>query len=361
MIRATLRSSWVAVVLALTAATPEERRLAAVPDGVRLAHRPSFDAEGKTVVWSGVIDEQMWLYVGNERRAGPFECVCSPAVSARGGRVAFAGIRDGRRYAYVDGREGSAWDYVVIPVVVSEDGAVVAFAATLGKRSFVVRDGRRGPEFDEVRAPVLSRDGKRLAYAALQSGAWRIVVDGQPGPSFDFVDDPIFSADGRMVAYSTGFKIVAGDAVLGPFDAVTPPALSADGHAIAYGRRANGHWSLVLGNKESPVDGDLERVFVSADGTRAGGVVVRERKLGVWVDGRVVGRFDQMDTPVFSADGRRWAAAARDAASWFVVNADAQYGPYGDVSSPVFSADGKELSFGLRVGRDLRWSTLPLP
>ena len=63
----------------------------------RLAHRPSFDAEGRIVVWSAVIDDRMWLYEGGERKAGPFDCVCSPSVSARGGRVAFAGIREGRR------------------------------------------------------------------------------------------------------------------------------------------------------------------------------------------------------------------------------------------------------------------------
>ncbi|MBV8880410.1 MAG: hypothetical protein JO332_10630, partial [Planctomycetaceae bacterium] len=42
----------VALVLALAASAPEERRLASVPDGVKLAHRPSFDSEGKAVVWS---------------------------------------------------------------------------------------------------------------------------------------------------------------------------------------------------------------------------------------------------------------------------------------------------------------------
>ncbi|MBV8880674.1 MAG: hypothetical protein JO332_11950 [Planctomycetaceae bacterium] len=303
----------------------------------------------------------MWLYVGDERRAGPFECVCSPSVSARGGRVAFAGIRDGRRYAYLDGKEGSAWDYVVIPVVLSEDGGTVAFAATQDRKSFVVRDGRRGPAFDQVRAPVLSRDGKHLAYAAQQSGAWRVLVDDRAGKSFDFVDDPVFSADGSAVAYSTGFQIIAGDSVLGPYDAVTAPALSADGRGIAFGRKSAGRWALVLGGREQPVDGDLERVFVSADGARVGGVVSRDRKLGVWVDGQRRGQFDQLDTPVFGPDGRRWAAAARDGFSWFVVTGDAQYGPYGDVGTPVFSPDGRQLSFGVRVGRELRWSSVPLP
>lgn len=352
---------WIALVLALAGAAPEERRLASVPEGLKLAHRPSFDSEGKTVVWSGVVDDAMWLYVGDERRAGPFECVCSPSVSARGGRVAFAGIKEGRRYAYIDGREGSPWDYVVIPVVVSHDGSSVAFAATQAKRSFVVHDGRRGADFDEVRAPVLSRDGKRLAYAAQQGGAWRIVVDGKPGSSFDFVDDPVFSADGSTVAYSTGFQVVVGDSVLGPFEAVTAPALSADGRKRAYGRKRAGRWSIVLGDQEQAVEGDLERVIISADGSRAGGVVTRERKLGVWIDGRAVGRFDQMDLPAFSPDGRRWAATGRDAASWFVVTGDAQYGPYGDAGAPAFSADGRQLSFGVRVGRELRWVTVPQP
>jgi hypothetical protein len=175
------------------------------------------------------------------------------------------------------------------------------------------------------------------------------------------VDDPVFSADGSAVAYSTGFRIVVGDAVLGPFEAVTPPALSADGRGVAFGRRSAGRWSLVLGGKEQPVDGDLERVFVSADGARVGGVVSRERKLGVVVDGRVHGRYDQMDTPAFSPDGRRWATAARDGASWFILTGDAQYGPYGDVGAPVYDADGKRLAFGVRVGRELRWMSVPLP
>ena len=255
----------IAVVLALAAAGTEERRLASVPEGVRLAHRPSFDEEGRSVVWSGLVDEQMWLYVGDERKAGPFDCVCSPSISARGGRVAFAGIREGKRYAFIDGAEGVPYDYVIIPVVVSAG------------------DGRPGASFDEVRAPVLSADGKRCAYAAQRAGAWTVVVDDRPGAFYDFVDDPVFSADGRAVAFSTGFRIVCGDRVLGPFDAVTAPALSADGRVVAYGRKSGGRWSIVAGDRDLPVEGDLERVFISADGSRVGGVVQRDRKLGVVV------------------------------------------------------------------------------
>jgi hypothetical protein len=68
-----------------------------------------------------------------------------------------------------------------------------------------------------------------------------------------------------------------------------------------------------------------------------------------------------MDTPVFSPDGRRWATAARDGASWFIVTGDAQYGPYGDVGAPVYDADGRRLAFGVRVARELRWVSVPLP
>jgi Tol biopolymer transport system component len=351
----------IALVLALAVAGPGERRLATIPDGVRLAHRPSFDAEGRTVVWSAVIDDQMWLYKGGERQAGPFDCVCSPSVSARGGRVAFAGIREGRRYAFVDGLEGTPYDYVTIPVVVSAEGSAVAFAATLGKKSFVVRDGRPGPAFDEVRAPVLSADGKRCAYAAQRAGAWTVVVDDRPGAFVDFVDDPVFSADGRTVAYSTGFRIVVGDAGRGPYDAVTAPALSDDGRVLAFGRRSAGRWTIVCGDREQAVEGDLERVFVSGDGTRAGGVILRGRKYGVIVDGRVTGSFDQLDLPRFSPDGRRWAVAARSAAIWCVATGEREWGPYGDVGSPVFSADSRGLSFGARVGRELSWVSIPLP
>jgi hypothetical protein len=67
----------VALVVALLAsqAAPEERVLAVIPEGVRLAHRPSFGADGRNVAWAGVVDGRMWLYVGDVRRDGPYDCV----------------------------------------------------------------------------------------------------------------------------------------------------------------------------------------------------------------------------------------------------------------------------------------------
>jgi hypothetical protein len=177
-----------------------------------------------------------------------------------------------------------------------------------------------------------------------------VVIDGRPGAPHDFVDDPVFSADGAVVAYSTGHRIVAGDRVLGPFDGVTPPALSADGRVVAFGRRSGGRWSVVVGAREEAVDGDVDRVFVSPDGSRYGAVVERARKLVVIVDGRAGDAFDQIETPII---GRTWAYAARDGAEWFVIAGGRRFGPYGDVGPLAFSAES--LAFGVRAGREFRW------
>jgi hypothetical protein len=74
VLTATLVFSIIVSGVALTQ-VPKEHRLAVIPEGVRLAHRPCFSADGQTVAWSGLVDGRMWLYVGGERRSGPYDCV----------------------------------------------------------------------------------------------------------------------------------------------------------------------------------------------------------------------------------------------------------------------------------------------
>lgn len=109
------------------------------------------------------------------------------------------------------------------------------------------------------------------------------------------------------------------------------------------------------GATERAVAGEILRVFVSPDGSRAGAVVRRGHAQAGVVDGRAGEAFDEIEPPVFSPDGRGWAYAARRAADGFMVAGPRTLGPYGDVGPPLLSDDGR-LSFGARRGRRLPWA-----
>src|SRR5204863_2654341 len=125
------------------------------------------------------------------------------------------------------------------PPIWSRDGSAMACRLTsrTTSKECVVWNERRGEEFDRVGSPALSRDGKHLAYRAQREERCFVMVDGRRGPEFEYMSDPAISADGSVVAYSA---------------------------------RRDGRWQLIVGERETELDGPPSSVFLSDDGRSVG-------------------------------------------------------------------------------------------
>ena len=220
------------------------------------------------------------------------------------------------------------------PPVWSADGSHLAFRLTsrTSSKECVVLDGRRGEPFDRVGAPALSRDGRHLAYRAHVGERSFVVVDGRHGPEVEFLTDP---------------------------------ALSADGSVVAYAARREGRWRLIVGERETGLEGSPSSVFLSPDGLSVGWQINTgsdgSAKVRVVVNGTAGESFALVGRCVFSPDGDRVTYAADDGDKQYVVIGDQKREVSGRLGDPVFSPDGRKVGYGARIGRELWWKVLELP
>jgi WD40-like Beta Propeller Repeat len=259
-----------------------------------------------------------------DSRAGPrFDAILAGTIrfSRDGRRIAYVG-RDRRGVrAVVDGRAGPRFDGVG-QLAISEDGARVAYAARRGDDAHVVVDGIIGPPWRAVFALTLSPTGGRVAYGAFDGRDWRVVVDGEPGAAVDAVHAVLFRADGRHVAWV---------ATVDDLDVVV-----LDGVPVAAGAGIRPETVAF-----APVDSEAsdERPGLAHVAPTPGG---GER---VVIDGAPGPVYDEVDRPVWSADGHRLGYAARRGDVWFVV-VDGRERPGGSrVTAPVFSPDGRRVAY----------------
>jgi hypothetical protein len=251
--------------------------------------------------------------------------------------------RDGRRSAYVgrdrrgvravvDGRAGPRFDGIG-QLAISEDGARVAYAARRGDDAHVVVDGVIGPPWRAVSALALSPTGGRVAHGAFDGRDWRVIVDGEPGAAVDAVYAILFRADGRHVAWVAGVddvdvvvldgEPVAAEARIRPETLAFAPVGAAmpdtrPGLACVVPTPGGGE-RVVIDGTPGPVYDQIDRPVWSADGRRLGHAA---RRGDVWlavVDGRELPGGSRVTAPVFSPDGRRVAYLARRGSAWFVV------------------------------------------
>jgi Tol biopolymer transport system component len=196
----------------------------------------------------------------------------------------------------------------------------------------MVLDERRGEEFDRVGAPALSRDGRHLAYRAQRGERSFVVVDGRRGPDAEFVVDP---------------------------------AISADGHVVAYAARRDGRWRLLVGERETELEGPPSGVILSPDGASVAWLMKTgsdgSSKVRVVLNGKAGEPFALVGRVTFSPDGRRVTYAADDGEKQYIVIGEEKREVSGRLGDPVFSPDGRRVGYGARIGRELWWKVLEAP
>lgn len=366
------------------------------------------------VLWSGhtpdrrrrveVIDDGSTQFVTIDgRRTAGYRAIAawSMAFSADGRHIAYAARVNGRWAVIHRGRPGPAWDGIG-EIVLSGRGRL-AYAAERGGRWRVVVDGRAGPPFDAILAGTIrfSRDGQRSAYVGRDRRGMRVVVDGRTGPRFDGIGQLTISEDGARVAYAArrgdDAHVVVDGAIGPPWRAVSALALSPAGGRVAYGAFDGRDWRVVVDGEPGAAVDAVYAILFRADGRHAawvagvddldvvvldGAPVAAEARIRpeavvfapagtrgqddrpglayvlptsgrgerVVIDGTPGPVYDQVDRPVWSADGRRLGHAARRGDVWLMV-VDGRELPGGSrVTGPVFSPDGRRVAYMARRG-----------
>jgi WD40 repeat protein len=215
----------------------------------------------------------------------------------------------------------------------SPDGRHVAYAVSHDRRKwFVVLDGQEGKAYDQVTFLTFSPDGTRLAYRAHIGAERFMVVDGQESGPYDVVGDPVFSLDSRHIAFRAS-------------------------------PRSRNKWLMVVDGQDGKRHGDVGSAAFSPDGQRVFYAVESGRDKVLVTDNKPVsGKFDFIDAPVFSPDGRRMAFIGTNfvhtgGPNRFVVVVDGVAGnAYDRVESLVFSPDGRHVAYAAQSGN--RWSVV---
>ena len=283
--------------------------------------------------------------------------------------MAFVTWRGGRNVVIRDGEAGPEFDAVSWPLALSTDGRVVAYQARQGEDQFCVVGGRKSRAYRSVGLPVLSADGSVVAFAASNEDGWRVVRNCKEGERYDWVGNLTLHPTGRRLAYTAerreagklkAFVVVDG-APDPTFDRVIPPIFSEDGSTIAYGGLSNGEWAVIVGREETPVRGELTRVFLSSSGDKVA-YVIDEGSHRRMVSPEGTGpEFDSIGEAVFLKDGRVAYLAARGTRVVLVVGQHLLPLDQGEFSGLRESADASHLGFAVRQDRLMTWKVVPIP
>lgn len=365
------------------AAERDRRKEAVVVNNTRQpeydwVYGPTFSPDGKKVAYVAVkeIDWKRWLdpntpnferggkwfVVDNGREIGPYDNAELVSYSPDGGRTAFGAMSGNKWFIVAGEKAGEQFDWVGVPVFSST--GQIAYLAQLGKRWLVVKETQKGPNYDGVSNPVWSRDGERLAYAAKKGSKWRVVTDNTITiGEFEAVQYLQFRGDGTpaFVGYrkSRAF-VVVGSKEFEAGEDVMSLCFSEDGGTMAYESKVKGSWYIVSGPKKTGPFKNFVGIAISPDGKR----VAYSSYDGVWrfvLDDATVHQSSDMASGVrFSKDGAHVAYVLLGDEDKSPGIDGKEVGRFDDVKSPVFSPDGKKVAFGVRAGNELWWKVVML-
>jgi len=246
--------------------------------------------------------------------------------------------------------------------IFSRDGKHVASIKGTGATSRVVVDGQEGKLYGVVLWNTLSfsQDGKHLVYAACEQlscnepSKWLVVLDGAERPSPEMPVAITLNPDGSRLAIvvqsrktGTSHVVVDGEAQK-PYEEIYRPIFSNDGKRYAYlARREKNAFVVVVDGREEPGTFQSMSCRFSPDSQHMLVEGQVDGKALVFLDGKELGQYDEVEDLVYSDDGQQLAYTVRRGDEWFVVINGKPSKAYKRVwkSSLRFSPDGKRIGF----------------
>jgi WD40-like Beta Propeller Repeat len=314
----------------------------------------------KTTSASANTDTRTETYRIDETKLGPVDSVMGSAVfSSDGNHFAYVAQRGRRECVVVDGQSNAEYDSIVDDSInFSRDGKHVAYAIKVGDKKRAVVDGQESTSYDGLGGLTFSPDSNHVAFGAWTGYSRFIVIDGQPGPSYDDVGlihrghphldggkltmayedigGPTFSSDGKRVAYAAQkgrkqFTVIDGQAG-SDYDVIGNLAFSRDGKHLAYSAKTGAAWVTVTDGK---VSANYDQIGCGA----------------IWsFTDFNIGEMFEIGTPIFSADGKHVAYAARTGKSWAIVLDGHAGESYDSIDSLTFSPDSTHVAFSAQSG-----------
>jgi hypothetical protein len=249
-----------------------------------------------------------------------------------GNHFVFVAQRAGKSILVVDGVPGPEWDWIIAePSGFCHDERTkftFAYIAGKGTKQQVVVNREVGPEFEAIRrgSLVYSGDDKFFAYIARTGSKWQAVVNGRPGEPFDDFSDSgiVFSMNRLAYAAKTGDKysvFVDGYQDIGATVDHVGPLICTDyrfAYVVQLGQKKRVVCDRGFGPEVLAVLHNRPYFFRQGRGVLYTARLVTNRWV-VFEDGQPGPACDEIETPIFSQDTKRFAYAARRGSGSFVV------------------------------------------
>lgn len=214
-------------------------------------------------------------------------------------------------------------------LVVSLDGQHVGYVASnhsikaagsgsgTGQQWLLVHDDREDGPFDSLGPPAFSPDGKHIAFECKKGERWKMCVNGKPyGDAFSYIDKPVFSADSKLLLFGeTGEQNRSPRMVVSDLTFTKQRLIDQSGGPIAF----NGALTRIAAMQESGKQKRIVEFDFSLTGTLKQG-----------------GLYDEVKSPIFSADGMVLAYLGKKGSStYLVLDGKEEKLPAGEYLSPI--------------------------
>ncbi len=203
-------------------------------------------------------------------------------------------------------------------IQISDDKQHIAYISeSRDGRVRVWVDGIAGESYLGVSTPVIAPVTNRVGYIAAKNQGMFAVIDGRKGPIFKKADSLVFSPDGSRFAYR---------------------AMTMDGKVVA-----------VIDNIPGPEFYNIKKkpgIIFSDDSAHFAYTAINMAESQVMVkDHKELTACEEIASPVFSLDSKRFAYAAKSEKGWAVI-CDQKKGEYYEaVFELTFSPDSRHLAY----------------
>lgn len=212
-------------------------------------------------------------------------------------------------------------------------------------KSYVHWLGKEFGPWDKLDEKVqFSPDGKHWAIRGELNEKWYVLTDGRKYGPFSF------NIKGPMFDPGRGAFVFAAQRYNEFF-------LVANGKIVKKGKvieKADEEKFIIVNSKRFGPYHDIELPLFSLSGKKWAAAVYREKQSFLMLNGKEYGPFKNVGRPEFSRGAEICTCScSNDQGEGLLVDGGKYYGPYKDHSGPRFSPDGKR--FGLEIAKIKRW------
>lgn len=278
--------------------------------------------------------------------------VSNIVFSSNGKHYAYLVVKDRKNFVVIDGTEGKKYNmspryrdyrWSISSLVLSPDGQ---------KTVYIVRQADEEKQKQLESNPQLWNDQKFVS-SLLSTEREIVVINGEESKSYNKIGPIVFSPDGKQVVFSgtrdaKTFLVINGREDKS-YDAIGEIKFSGDGKTLVFsGANISGGTEikafLITNSKETELPSVPEFIAVNQDGSQVAYFVLQDGRYSLFLNGKELrshNELEEIETPVFSPDGKRMAYAAGLSQGYDNGN----YLMIDGIKSKFYSVIGREIVF----------------